>query len=115
MSNLLKYDFYKLIRSKSFYICAVISLLLSTLAVYFSADLYNATGYNLFKPYDSLIGISDGLVSSSLLIIIAIVTFIPSDFSFGTIKNMILGLPIIQIKQIIWENINTGKYVIQEE
>ena len=30
-------------------------------------------------------------------------------------KNMILGLPIIQIKQIIWENINTGKYVIQEE
>lgn len=89
MSNLLKYDFYKLIRSKSFYICAVISLLLSTLAVYFSADLYNATGYNLFKPYDSLIGISDGLASSSLLIIIAIVTFIPSDFSFGTIKNMI--------------------------
>ena len=89
MSNLLKYDFYKLIRSKSFYICTILSLFISVLTVYLSGYFYNGTGYNLFKPYDSLMGISDGLVSSVLLIIIAIVIFIPSDFSFGTIKNMI--------------------------
>lgn len=89
MSNLLKYDFYKLIRSKSFYICAVISVLLSGLGVYLFAWDYNNLGYNMFKPYDSLMGIADGLASVSLLIIIAISIFIPSDFSFGTIKNMI--------------------------
>lgn len=89
MSNLLKYDFYKLIRSKSFYICAVISLLISGLSVYLCAWGYNQTGYNMFKPYDSIMGISDGLASPVLLMIIAVVIFIPSDFSFGTIKNMI--------------------------
>ncbi|MGN1043401.1 MAG: ABC transporter permease [Acutalibacteraceae bacterium] len=89
MSNLLKYDFYKLIRSKSFYICAAISLVISTLTVFLCATGYNEIGYNMFKPYDSLMGISDGLSSVTLLITIAIVIFIPSDFSFGTIKNMI--------------------------
>lgn len=89
MSNLLKYDFYKLIRSKSFYICAVISLLISGSSVYLLAWDYNRTGYNMFKPYDSLMGISDGLAFSALPLIIAVAIFIPSDFSFGTIKNMI--------------------------
>ncbi len=89
MSNLLKYDFYKLIRSKSFYICAAISLLISGLTVSLCVWGYNQTGYNMFKPYDSIMGISDGLSSVTLLITIALAIFIPSDFSFGTIKNMV--------------------------
>ena len=82
MGKLIKADFYKILHTKYFYICAVLSALMAVLSVY----TYNI--YASFLNLNSSKVILEGLEFGTFLTIV-ISLFIPSDFSYGTIKNTI--------------------------
>lgn len=103
MINLLKIDFYKMFKAKSFYIIAAIFVALSTLTVVATSWLY-ASLYKEFQANPDIDMLSLGIDSSSIpgafsiitaninsiLIFAAIflVLFVCSEFSCGTIKNI---------------------------
>ena len=94
MINLIKADFYKLFRTKSFYINAILAILMcvsGVCIVYFTTQ-------SLPSPYLGLNGVkamtyammfmsSSNLLSLFCTIFLAI--FIPNEFSFGTVKNIL--------------------------
>lgn len=104
MSRLLKSDFYRLFRSKSFYICGFISVFLFllnlTIAYLTNKMLADNNEINSFLAKD---GISYGLGAfgnGNLQMILGIITaiFITSEFTHGTMKNVVSkGFSRIQI------------------
>lgn len=88
MLNLIKADFYKLFRMKSFYICGLLGAALSLLGI--SATNLQLEGLPIeLLGYSGITALIQGLSSAALFYIIFISLFVPSEFSFGTIKNMI--------------------------
>ncbi len=95
MNNILKSDFYRLFKSKSYYICTIVALLLMVTNIFiykwqwetFSEQL----GMETF-PYKD--GITYGLTvfsNGNILMIIAIFTaiFVTAEFAHGTMKNAV--------------------------
>ena len=93
MLNILRADFYKLFRKKSFYVCSILLIILSIMNVYtyysnvkswFDKGMQMAAlGMNMFSV------IPQGVVLPSIFCTIVISIFISDEFSFGTIKNLI--------------------------
>lgn len=110
MIRLLRADFYRLFKSKSFYICTIIAMVLVSGSAFLmewsyrmmasSPDLsVSAAGaYSIFQD-----GITYGLqvfYGGNSLLYIAIITaiFVTSEFAFGTMKNAVSkGFPKQQI------------------
>lgn len=90
MINLIRSDFYKLFRTKAFYICAVIAAVLSSLGVILLNSAINSElGISAsLLGYDGIYALTTGTSQSTLFITIMISMFIPNEFSFGTIKNI---------------------------
>ena len=101
MKNLLRSDFYRLFRSKSFYICTFVAALLMALNIFIidwsirvTSTLENAAATMPFavNPYTN--GISYGMIAftgGDVHMFIAIFTaiFITAEFSHGTMKNAV--------------------------
>lgn len=90
MVNLLRADFYKLFRAKSFYICAAIAALLSILnVVLLNRSLNSELGISpSLLGYDGLFALTSGIGQATLFITIMNSIFVPSEFAHGTIKNI---------------------------
>lgn len=90
MLNLLRADFYKLFRAKSFYICAVIAAVLSVLGVVLLNNSINSElGIDAsLLGYDGLYALITGVSQATLFITIMNSIFVPSEFAHGTIKNI---------------------------
>jgi ABC-2 type transport system permease protein len=104
MKNLLKSNFYKLFRSKAFYICTFVDSLLMLIPILIlkltdklaQNELDSSgeiTAYTRF-PFMGRNGMTLGLknvVSSDVLLFLAILVaiFITSEFSHGTMKNIV--------------------------
>lgn len=89
MFNLIKADFYKLIRRKAFYVFAVLAILLPALSIW--SINYASAKYILLYPdfFNSLNAVEITLGYLGILPTIMMTMFICSEFSFGTIKNTI--------------------------
>lgn len=100
MLNLLRADFYKLLRRKSFYICGILGIIVSCLAIFLEnmEIIYNLQ--NIGMSFDSLpamyrvyyTGVSAftrTIATGGIFITIMVSMFVSSEFSFGTIKNII--------------------------
>lgn len=98
MLNLLKSDFYRLFKSKSFYICTIVYTILriaSAVIMEFTVRLI-ANNANVTTVPGSVLkdGISYGLTSftqggANLYIAIFVAIFITADFTHGTMKNVV--------------------------
>lgn len=88
MLNLIRADFYKLFRMKSFYICGLLGVALSLLGIWATNLQFNGLPVQLFG-YSGVTALMQGLSSGALFYTIFISLFVPNEFSFGTIKNMI--------------------------
>lgn len=100
MFNLIRSDFYKILRTKAFYICAIIAALLSALGIVVTNNQINSqiemyTSYGLEVTaselgYNAITALKSAVsIDTVLLTVIMISMFIPNEFSFGTIKNII--------------------------
>jgi ABC-2 type transport system permease protein len=96
MKNLLQSDFYRLFKSKSYYICALVAILLFGSNIFLLdwslKTLSKSSGMPADLPYKD--GISYGLTvfsQGNVLMIIAIFIsiFVIAEFSHGTMKNTI--------------------------
>ena len=88
MLNLIKADFYKLFRMKSFYICGLLGTALSLLGIWAINLQLNGLPAELLG-YSGITALIQGLSYVAIFYIIFISLFIPNEFSFGTIKNMV--------------------------
>lgn len=90
MINLLKSDFYKLFRTKSFYICGLLAAILSALGVILLNSAFQSElGVNAsVLGYDGVYALTTGTGQATLFITIMVSMFIPSEFAFGTMKNI---------------------------
>lgn len=88
MINLLRADFYKLIRRKSFYICALLGMILSGLSIWTLNLSFNGMPASLFG-YNASTALSYGITAGSLFCLIFVSMFVSGEFSFGTMKNII--------------------------
>lgn len=116
MSNLLKIDFYKMFKTKSFYIIGIILLaitaMLAVLASLTYVDTYQKLAANLGPDaaYNALEGngvfliIANSLSGILTYVSIFTIMFMCSEFSFGTIKN-------IASKGYRRENIYLSKFI----
>lgn len=96
MYSLLKSDFYKLVHTKSFYICGILSAVFSSLSI-LAYNFLILAGYGITDV--SMLGLNavDGLkqgifgFGEAVTILVTIVTalFTACDFSHGTIKNIL--------------------------
>lgn len=85
MLSVLKSDFYKLFLRKSFYICGLIAGAFGILLVVLINNVYpDAKDFG----YSGINSIGVGIGQITLLATIFLSMFIPSEFGFGTIKNM---------------------------
>ncbi len=97
MKNLLRSDFYRLFRSKSFYICTAISMLLmalNILLVEWASNLAGEEGVVISENPIFKDGITYGLTAfanGNLEIILGIIIaiFVSAEFSHGTMKNVV--------------------------
>mgnify|MGYP004503171425 CR=1 FL=1 len=100
MLNLLRADFYKLLRRKSFYICGILGIIVACLYVFFENMNLNISLQSVNMQLDSLPAVYRMYFSgvsaftrtisfSSIFVTIMVSMFISSEFSFGTIKNII--------------------------
>lgn len=95
MKNILKADFYRLFISKSFYICTLVSAALFCLGICVMRWTYNMTasqGIEINFIYKD--GLSYGMTaymdgSIHMIICIFIAIFVTSEFSHGTMKNIV--------------------------
>ncbi|MBR4270124.1 MAG: ABC transporter permease [Clostridia bacterium] len=93
MKNLLKFEFHKLFRQKSFYVCAgimaafsILSIILIELVVKTTPDMSN-----LIDTPRSVWDIMLGTLNNANFVLIAgifVAIFVCDDFSSGTIKNI---------------------------
>jgi hypothetical protein len=105
MSKLLRSDFYRLFKSKSFYICSVIAFglfILNLCIAYWASKL--ATGseeiYANMLPKDGISFALSAFANGNVQMILAIITgiYITADFAHGTMKNVVSkGFSRIQI------------------
>lgn len=98
MSNILKSDFYRLFRSKAFYICTLIATLVFASGAFLTkwANELLAKNQNLDTvpelPFQSGIyygigAFTDGSINLYMAVFIAI--FVTAEFVYGTIKNTV--------------------------
>jgi ABC-2 type transport system permease protein len=96
MSGLLRSDFYRLFKSKSFYICTLVAIFLLNLNLFTIKWASNMSGemgeiYASLLPKDGITygikAFSDGNTQMIFAIIVAI--FVVAEFSHGTMKNII--------------------------
>jgi ABC-2 type transport system permease protein len=108
MINLLQSDFYRLFKSKAFYICTAVSVFLLAASICImdwsirmTANLGTESTVNLLMPYKD--GISYGMIAFSsgdvhLFIAIFTAIFITAEFAQGTMKNVVSkGFSKVQI------------------
>ena len=91
MLNLILSDFYKLFKRKSFYVCAIIAMVMSCLGVILLNSMLNIGGIEVTAKemgYNGIYALTTGIGESTLLVTILISMFVPSEFAFGTIKNI---------------------------
>ncbi len=90
MINLLRADFYKLFRAKSFYICGLIAAALSIVGVvYLNSSINSDLGIDAaLLGYDGLYALITGIGQATLFITIMNSIFVPSEFAHGTMKNI---------------------------
>ncbi len=95
MSRLLKSDFFRLFRSKSYYICTAIAVFLFNLGLiaFFIMDKASSKmeGYSSTLPKDGLtLGLyAFGDQDNRIILAIIVGIFITSEFTHGTMKNVI--------------------------
>jgi len=93
MVNLLKADFFRLFKSKSFYICALVSAGLFGLGILIIDWTYKAANVDIVSfPYEN--GLSYGITSfmegtAHTITAIFVAIFATADFSHGTMKNVV--------------------------
>ena len=90
--SVLKADFYKLFRMKSFYICGAIAMLLSALSIGLSVYVMKTTYASIPASYfgfNGLVAFQNGLSSANMFFVIFTSLFVSGEFTYGTIKNMI--------------------------
>lgn len=91
MLNLIASDFYKLFKRKSFYVCALIAMVMSCLGVILLNSVLNIGGIEITAQkmgYNGIYALTTGLGEATMLITILVSMFVPSEFAFGTIKNI---------------------------
>ncbi len=95
MFGLIKSDFYKLFRMKSFYICGLIAAVLAGLGI-FAANAADKMQYAMYgledmfvSQYTGVYSLALGLNSATLFVTILVSMFVPGEFKFGTIKNIV--------------------------
>ena len=90
MISLLRADFYKLFRAKSFYICGFIAAALSILGVVLlNSSINTELGIDAsLLGYDGLYALVTGVSQATLFITIMNSIFVPSEFAQGTMKNI---------------------------
>ncbi len=90
MIRLLRADFYKLFRAKSFYICGFIAAALSILGVVLlNSSINSELGIDAsLLGYDGLYALITGISQATLFITIMNSIFVPSEFAHGTMKNI---------------------------
>ncbi len=95
MLRLIKSDFYKLFRMKSFYICGILAAIFAGLGI-FSLNTLDKAQYALYgledmfvSQYTGIYSITIGISSATLFITILVSMFVASEFKFGTIKNIV--------------------------
>lgn len=98
MNNLLKSDFYRLFKSRSFYICTLIASLLYGLSAFIIKWTYDTMikleGFGEAADYPFKSGLSYALSSFSsgdifLFMAIIIAVYTASDYTHGTMKNVV--------------------------
>lgn len=92
MISILKADFYRLLKSKSFYICMLVSAGLICFGFYALYWTYKSTGIMDTSFYPD--GLSFGILSFTegsvqLIIGIFLSIFVTSEFTHGTMKNVV--------------------------
>ena len=85
MLSVLKSDFYKLFLRRSFYVCGLISGALGVLLVVL---INNQFPFAKEFGYNGINSITIGLGQVTLLTTVFVSMFIPSEFAYGTIKNI---------------------------
>lgn len=95
MKNILKSDFYRLFKSKSFYICTLVSAALFGLGIYMMYWAHKVTSSQGVEfPFQYTDGLSYGMTafmdgSVQMIISIFIAIFVTAEFSHGTMKNIV--------------------------
>ena len=100
MLNLLRADFYKLLKRKSFYICGIMGMIVAFLYVWLDnvnlAYVCEVNGMDfeslpaMYHAYFSgATAFTHTIALSSVFVIIMVSMFVSSEFSFGTMKNII--------------------------
>lgn len=100
MLNLLRADFYKLLRRKSFYVCAILGIIVACLSTVLENMTVNYSLQGMGMDFDSLPAVyrlyfsgvsafSRTIGIAAIFITIMVTMFVASEFSFGTIKNII--------------------------
>ena len=91
MGKLIKSDFYKILYTKYLYICAGISVIISILTILNGYLQISGNEYSrmVSANFSSINAIMPGMSMVALFSTIAILIFVPGDFRYGTIKNVI--------------------------
>ncbi|BED92448.1 MAG: ABC transporter permease [Candidatus Paraimprobicoccus trichonymphae] len=94
MFNMLSSDFYKLFKRKSFYFCAVLSVLSGMISIFGLITIGASYNFSIseigeFFGFNGIGSIAPGLIAVNIFFIILASMFVPSEFSFGTIKNIV--------------------------
>lgn len=89
MKNLLKFEFHKLFKQKSFYICTIIMLVLSFFSILLNKSLANNPELNMAMPM-VMSSLLTAVNSSNFTMIcgIFIALFVCTDYDQQTIKNV---------------------------
>ena len=99
MQNLLKSDFYKLFKMKSFYVCAIIAAAMAAILMFISLQLNNmmqsmsdTMGDMMTSQMVTLKNILPTIISPTgdyfILVIIGVCLFITIEYNAGTLKNI---------------------------
>ena len=99
MQNLLKSDFYKLFKMKSFYVCAIIAAAMAAISMFLDSQLNNmmqsmsdTMGDMMTSQMVTLKNILPTIISPTgdyfILVIIGVCLFITIEYNAGTLKNI---------------------------
>ena len=100
MQNLLKSDFYKLFKMKSFYVCAIIAAAMAAISMFLDSQLNNmmqsmtdtVSSAMMSTQIITLKNILPTIISPTgdyfILVIIGVCLFITIEYNAGTLKNI---------------------------
>ena len=90
MKNILKFEFHKLFRQKSFYICSVIMIIFSILGILITKSLVENNPEQFTGTLSGLNSILTAITSANFVMIsgIFIAIFVCTDYDNQTIKNI---------------------------